>query len=219
MPTRTLVERRPWLLASLVAAIAYYFLKDDAFPGIYLYLLEAGAMFLLAAYALLRHSGHDSRMLAGVMALAGIGAVAVELDSWWGATALMVGNGLAIGLFLSHRRDALTSSQRVTAVVLMFLTPAIIWMLTADRSMAMIGLFFGLVLGGMAGAAWVSSFPRYRVGLGAVFYVISSIVSLAGAGSLTDSGLPGLIAWPLFYLGHFLMCIGVIQTLRQDHRG
>lgn len=218
MPKRALVERRPWLLASLAAAIAYYVLKDGAFPGTYLYLLEAGAMLLLAIYALLRHSGGESRMLAGVMALAGIGVVAVELDPWWGATALMVGSGLAIGLFLSHRRESLSSSQRITAVALMFLTPAIIWMLTADRSIAMIGLFFGIVLGGMAGAAWVSAFPRYRVGMGAVFYVISSILSVAGAGALVDSDIPGLIAWPLFYLGHFLMCIGVIQTLRGDHR-
>ena len=34
MPQRALIEKRPWLLASLIAGISYYFVKDSQIPGL-----------------------------------------------------------------------------------------------------------------------------------------------------------------------------------------
>lgn len=217
MPKRALVERRPWLLVSLAAAIAYYMLKDAEFPGVYLMAIEAGSLLLLAAYALLRHKSGDARMLAGAMALGGIGVVAVELDLYLGALTLVLGLALAIGLFLQHRRAMLDASQKAAATALLLLTPLIAWFLAAGHPNQMTAATFGLGVGGMAATAWTSIFPRYRVGAGAILYVASSLVSVSAMGPFQASGLSSLLAWPLFYLGHFLICTGVIQTLRRDH--
>jgi len=209
-----LVERRPWLLVSLADAIAYYALKDADFPGFYLLALEAGALLTLAIYAVLRHHDADSRMLAGAMAAAGAGVVAVELYAYAGAVILIIGNGLAIGLFTRHRRVSLEASQKVAAVALLALVPLICWRLPLDREAATLTGIYGLSLGGMAGAAWTSAFSRYRVGIGALLCVGAGILGIAGQGVLAGNAIPQLFSWPLFYIGHFLVCIGVMQKLR-----
>ena len=104
MPGRALLERRPWLLASIAAAIAYYGLKDAEFPGIYLLAIEAASLLLLSAYALLRHRSGASLMTAAAMALGGAGVVAVELDPLIGTLILTAGLGMLIGVFIQHRR-------------------------------------------------------------------------------------------------------------------
>jgi len=215
MPKRALVEKRPWLLASLASAIAYYLLKDRDFPGTYLFAFEAGALLLLAVYALLRHPTSDARLLAGSIACAGIGVVAVELDIWIGSLILIVGHGLAIALFLKHRRPSLAGSQKAAAIVLLLFTPLIAWLEAAGDPAALTAAVYALVLGGMAACAWTSAFPRYRVGTGAVLLVLAGLVSIGGMGPLAVSKLSGLTAWPLFYLGYFVICTGVIQTLRR----
>ena len=75
---------------------------------------------------------------------------------------------------------------------------------------------YALSLGGMAAAAWSSSFPRYRVGLGAVLFVASDLLIFAELGPLNTSSLPGLLIWPLYYVGQLLICTGVISALRNS---
>lgn len=215
MPRRALMERRPWLLLSLAAAIAYYLLKDGNFPGVYLYAIEAGAFLLLGAYALLRLGGHEGKPLAGVMVLAGIGSVAVELDSYIGALILLFSHTLALSILFQHPRAGLTMTQKYAGLALVVLTPLIAWLTVPDQTMRTMAVIYGLAVGGMAGAAWVSAFPRYRVGLGAVLVVAASLITILGAGLLAHNPLPGLVSWPLYYFGHFLLGTGIVQTLRQ----
>ena len=66
----------------------------------------------------------------------------------------------------------------------------------------------------MAASAWLSSFSRYRVGLGAVMFLASDGLIFARIGPLANSALPGLLIWPLYYFGQFLICIGVVGTVR-----
>jgi hypothetical protein len=216
MPKRALAEKRPWLLLSLAAAIAYYILKDADFPGTYLLIIEAGSILLLLVYAVLRHHDADSRLLAGALAAAGLGVVAVELDPWLGALLLIVGNGLAIGLFLRHRRETPSASQKGAAVALLLLVPLICWRLPLEREAAGLTAVYGLSLGGMAGAGWTSAFPRYRVGIGASLYTGAGILGIAGQGVLAESPAPSLLTWPLFYVGLFLVATCVTQKLRAD---
>ncbi len=215
MPKRALLERRPWLLASLIAAFAYYLLKDATFPGVYLFLIQAASLVLLTVYALLRHSGGDARSVAGFMGLSGLGVVAVELDFYIGSVILVLALALGIGLFVKYRRENLESTQKAAAVALLLLTPLICWRLPVERTDALTFGIFGLALGAMAASAWASRFPRYRVGLGALLVVAAGIITIARAGPLLNSDWPGLAGWPLYYLGHFLICTGVIQTLRR----
>jgi uncharacterized membrane protein YhhN len=69
----------------------------------------------------------------------------------------------------------------------------------------------------MAACAWLSLFPRYRVGAGAVMFVASDMLIFSAMGPLDLGQIPHYGIWPLYYFGQFLICTGVIQTLRRDH--
>ncbi|HMO69455.1 MAG TPA: lysoplasmalogenase family protein [Novosphingobium sp.] len=210
MPGRALMEKRPWLLASLAAAILFYLLRETALPEPALLLLKGAGVGLLAVWALLRHAGADSRMLATVMALGALGDMAIEWDLQAGAMAFFAAHIAAIALYLRHRREVLTPSQKAAALALVVLTPVISWLLSGRADVAL----YGLALGGMACAAWSSSFPRYRVGTGALLFVASDLLIFARMGPLAHSPLPDLLIWPLYYFGQFLIATGIVGTLR-----
>jgi uncharacterized membrane protein YhhN len=69
-------------------------------------------------------------------------------------------------------------------------------------------------LAAMAAAAWTSRFSRYSVGIGAMLFVASDLLIFARMGPLAQSQLPGMLIWPLYYAGQYLICFGV---LRGDH--
>lgn len=214
MPKRALIEKRPWLLASIVAALAYYLLADSAVPGVYLLVLRGPPFLLLAIYALLRHAGTDSRLLAAALTLSAAGVMAIELTLYAGMLLLIVSYGTAIALYLRHRREHTTPSQKAAAAALLLLTPAIAWLLPEDRAAAPALAVAALALGGMAAAAWMSSFSRYRVGSGAVLLVAATLLDVARTGPFAMNGLPDMLTWPLYYLGQFMICTGVIRSLR-----
>ena len=108
----------------------------------------------------------------------------------------------------------ITQSQKLAAVVLLVATPIISFLLPADRAAAVPVALYALALGGMAGMAWTSAFPRYRVGIGALLFVVSDLLIFAEMGPMADSPVPGLTIWPLYYFGQFLICTGAIMRLR-----
>ena len=70
MSRRALIEHRPWLLASLVAATSYFFLADETVPGLYAMVWKGLGVGFLALYALLRgRGGVDGTLIALAMAL------------------------------------------------------------------------------------------------------------------------------------------------------
>jgi len=78
---------------------------------------------------------------------------------------------------------------------------------------------YGLTLGGMASCAWMSAFPRYRVGIGAVLLLSSDLLVIGGLGPLMGQQLPDVLAWPIYYVGQLLITVGVVQTLRSRSAG
>lgn len=214
MPKRALIERRPWLLASIATAIAWFVLRDSAVPGLYLIALKGAPVALLAVYALLRHTGFDSRMLALVMALSALGDVAIELDIGAGGAAFLLSHLAAIALYMRHRRQTLAASQKALAVLVILAVPAIAWLLTARSGDGLLATAYAIGLAGMAAAAWTSTFSRYRVGLGAMLFVASDLLIFAGLGPLAGSPVRDLLVWPLYYSGQFLIATGVIGELR-----
>lgn len=214
MPKRALVERRPWLLGSLIAAIAYYLMRDGAFGGIYLIGIKGAAVGLLAVYAALRHAGRDASILATVMVLAACGDMVIELDRIWAGTLFFASHLVAMVLYLRNRRENPTGSQKAAAVALLLLTPLIAFGFVPAIEIAL----YALTLGAMAATAWTSRFPRYRVGAGAIMIVASDLLLFADMGPLAGSPMPELLVWPLYYAGQILICTGVIQTLRRDHQ-
>jgi uncharacterized membrane protein YhhN len=214
MPKRALIEKRPWLAASLVVAIAYFFLRDAALPEIEVLAVKGAACALLALYALLQGHGRDSRFLAAMMAVAALGDIAIGIDFGAGALLFFVYHAIAISLYMRHPRERATPSQKTAAVVMLLLTPLLFWLLPTDRALAWSAGLYGLALGGMAACAWMSAFPRYRVGVGATLFLASDLLLIAGRGPLTGQELAETLAWPLYYAGQFLIAVGVVRTLR-----
>ena len=214
---RALSDKRPWLLASLIAGISYYFVRDAAVPGLYLMAWKGAGVALLAGYALARHKGADSRQIALVMGFGALGDVLIELVLEWGAVAFLIGHLIAIALYLRHRRAAPGLSQRAAGLALLLLVPLISFLLPADGAAAPGIALYASGLGAMAATAWTSSFPRCRVGLGAVLFVVSDLLIFARMGPLAQSALPDLLIWPLYYFGQLLICTGVVGELRRRH--
>lgn len=218
MPRRALVEKRPWLLASLIAGISFYFVRHGQVPGLYLMAWKGAGVALLAAYALARHKGTDGRQIAAVMTFGALGDVLIELALEWGAIAFLIGHLIAMHLYWRHRRDRLSFSQKLTGLALLVLVPVTAFLIPTDRAAAPGIALYSAGLGAMAAAAWTSSFPRYRVGIGAVMFVFSDLLIFAQLGALAQSPLPDLLIWPLYYFGQFLICTGVVGELSRRSR-
>lgn len=210
---KALAESRPFLLLSLFFGISYFLVKDSSMPGLYQMVWKGAAVGFLALYAWARHKGQDGWLITGIMALGSLGDMLIELDLIWGALAFLAGHLVAIWLYARHRRAQLAVSQRALALVMLIAVPVISYMLPSDRAGAPGIALYATGLAAMAAMAWTSSFPRYRVGLGAVLFVLSDLLIFARIGPLASSPLPDLLIWPLYYAGQLLICTGVVQTL------
>jgi uncharacterized membrane protein YhhN len=77
---------------------------------------------------------------------------------------------------------------------------------------------YAALLGAMAATAWISRFPRYRVGIGAMLFVASDLLIFARMGPLAGSAVPGMLIWPLYFAGQALVAWGVVQALSSDQQ-
>jgi hypothetical protein len=216
MPKRALVEKRPYLLASIAAALAYYLLRGGETPELYVALVKGAAAGLLAVYAWHRSRSGDVHLIAGVMAVAAVADLVFEFYAMAGGALFFASHLLALALYLQphNRRPQLTPSQKGAAIALLLLTPVVAYLLARDWQAAV----YAVALGGMAGAAWTSRFSRYHVGIGALLFVVSDLLIFARMGGDSLGDLPRWLIWPLYYIGQFLICTGVVQTLRRDHQ-
>jgi uncharacterized membrane protein YhhN len=219
MAKRALIEKRPWLLASLAAAIGFCALRLTAVPELWSIALPGAATGFLALFAWLQRGGRDGGYLAAMMAVAALRDLLFQVDLAVSALVFFVYHVLAIALYLRHPRAHTSATQKAAAVAMLLLTPALAWLLPADRSLAPPVALYGLALGGMASCAWMSAFPRYRVGIGAVLVLTSNLLVIAGIGPWMGQPLPDALAWPLYYVGQLLITVGVVQTLRSRSAG
>ncbi|MFL0356555.1 lysoplasmalogenase family protein [Erythrobacter sp. GH1-10] len=212
MPKRALIDQRPWLLASVAAAIAFYFLRDNPIGGLYLILLKGAGVGLLAVYAFYRTKGLDGALIVLVLSLASAADMALEIDFTIGGGLFLASHLVALGLYLRNRRESTSASQKLLALALAISAPAISWLLSGDPMIAL----YAVSLGAMAAAAWMSRFPRYRVGIGAVLFVVSDWLIFSAMGPLDLAPLPEILIWPLYYAGMLMIATGVVQTLRGE---
>ncbi len=212
MPKRALIEHRPWLLASVVAATAYYFLWNNPIGGVWLILLKGAGVGLLAVYAVRRTHCVDGKILALVLGLSALADMAIELDFTVGGAVFLVSHLVAVVLYLRNLRSNATQSQKMLALALFLAVPGISYLLSERLDIAL----YALGLGAMAAAAWMSRFPRYRVGLGAVLFIISDWLIFSRLGPFELAPLPDILVWPLYYAGQLMIATGVVQTLRGE---
>lgn len=193
---------------SIAAFLAFDLVGRMHMPSAGGFIAKGASVGLLAVLALVEGRGRDGRLLAAVMALGALGDVAIEFMLEAGAAVFFVGHLVAIALYRANRRERLTSSQRLLALAVLVVVPVLGWMFTH----ALTTVLYALVLAGMAASAWTSRFSRYTVGLGAMLFVASDLLIFARLGPLADSPLPGMLIWPLYYLGQLMICTGVLKA-------
>lgn len=217
MAQRALIEQRPWLLASVTAATAFYFLSDNpVFEGTWGLLAKGASVGLLALYALLRvpQGKHraDGFLLVAALGLAAAGDVAIELDFLTGGALFAAAHCVAVVLYLRNRHQRPSPTQKLAGAMLLVLTPLVSYVLSGTVQIAIYAAF----LGAMASAAWMSHYPRYRVGTGAVLFVLSDWLIFARQGAFDFDPLPNLLIWPLYYAGQLMIATGIVQCLRGE---
>jgi uncharacterized membrane protein YhhN len=218
MAKQALIEHRPWLLASIAAATAFYVLSDQpVFEGLWGLLAKGASVGLLAVYVLRRlpHDRHRTQglLLAGALLLAAAGDVAVELWLEIGGVLFAAAHCVAMVLYWRSPRARHSPSQRLLSLALLIGTPVVAYLLSGEAMVAVYAVF----LGAMAASAWYSRFPRYRVGTGAVLFVVSDWLIFSRMGERVDLGpLPDLLIWPLYYAGQVMIATGVVQCLRGE---
>ena len=79
-----------------------------------------------------------------------------------------------------------------------------------------IAVAYVLIAAIMASMAWISRFPRYRTGIGALLFVASDIAIIAGQAELLPVELRRVAVWPLYFAGQALIAWGVVTTLRSE---
>lgn len=217
------MEKRPYLLLSLAAALAYFYLQASAIPEFYIWPIKGSACAFLAIYAWQRHSSADARLLAGAMAVAALADMAVEFDLRVGGAIFAFFHLMLIRLFMRNDGNR-AREERVDFVLvgLLVVPPVIAYLLTSGDVMKWLAAIYTGFAAIMAASAWASRFPRWKVAAGGILFVLSDLIIFAGLGPLADNVFPGteipltdILVWPLYYLAQFLITVGVITSLRK----
>jgi uncharacterized membrane protein YhhN len=206
--------RATWLLIpALLAGISFWFVGQHTIPTLPWIAWKGAGVGLLAIWAAVNARGRDGWLITAVLALGTLGDVLLERSQTGGALAFLAGHLTAILLYLLHRRSKPAPSQIALSVLLLLGVPLIAFLLPADRAAAPGIALYATGLGAMAASAWISRFPRYRVGLGAVLFVASDLLIFAKMGPLAGSLIPVLLIWPLYFAGQALVAWGAVTTL------
>ena len=215
MPKRALVEHRPYLLLSLLFAVTYFFAMDGKVGGAFLSIWKGAGVGFLAIYAAHRGVGRDGLLIAVFLLLCALADVVLEFSFLVGGALFAVAHLVAIALYLGNRRERTTGSQKAAGLALLAGTPLIAAMLTYPLDNWHLVAIYALVVGAMGASAWTSSFPRYRVGIGAILFVVSDLFIFAREAGHISLGLAEWLVWPIYYSAQFLIVTGVVQTIRK----
>lgn len=209
----------PLLLASLAAGLAYPLLWNAPLGEGALIALKGVGVGLLALLAATQARSTDGWLLAMLLGFGALGDVLLDIRFEAGVAAFAAGHVASIVLYRRNRRAAPTPSQRALAGALLLFGAVMPLVLLGSRDPQLVGLTaYSLLLTLMAATAWLSRFPRYRTGLGAVLFVVSDALIAARMGPLAGAAWVGYAIWLLYYLGQLLIFLGVSATLRGDRR-
>jgi uncharacterized membrane protein YhhN len=211
--SQDLAHKRPFLLASLIFGLSYPLASYFAVPELFAIIWKMAAVGFLVPYALRKHHDGDFAILAAFLAFCALGDGLIEIEMLWGGIAFAVAHVIAIGLYLRHWRKRAAFSQRMLAITVLVCAPFIAYRLPGSESMGQQAALYTLFVAGMAACAWSSQFPRYRVGIGAMIFVVSDLLIFARMGPLAGAGWIGLAIWYLYYVAVLMIATGVVTTL------
>lgn len=208
-------DRHAWLwAAALIAGASYMWPVVQGLEGPAIIAWKGAGVSMLAIWAFLNARSRDGRWIAAVLACGAVGDVLLDaVGLTVGALAFIAGHILATILYLRHRRSQLTPSQRLLGAVLAPMTVLISWLLIPNAENALGIAFYAVFLGAMASTAWISQFSRYRVGIGAVLFIVSDWLIFARAGGHVDADIARMLIWPLYFAGQALIARGVVGRL------
>ena len=204
------------LAAALVAGVSYLAADQLALSPVAGLIWKGSGVGLLAVYAALLARSFDGWLLAVVMALGAAGDVLL------GAAGFVIGGGVfllghltAIWLYLRNRRPGLSRADWVSGLLLVPATVTVAFLLPADRAGAPGVAAYALGLSTMAATAGLSTFPRGRVALGALMFLVSDLLIFARSGPLAGqaTALVGFLVWSFYFAGQALICVGVTRAL------
>ncbi|WNO55054.1 lysoplasmalogenase family protein [Stakelama saccharophila] len=201
--------------AGLIAGASYCLAAWFGWAGPWVTVWKGAGVGLLAAWATARARTVDDGLLALMLVFYATGDVLLDVVGLAiGAIAFLIGHLFAIALFLRNGRARPSGSQRLLGRLLGPLTVviavALVWRTGSEMAA---GIYAG-VLGVMAATAWLSRFPRYRTGVGAILFVASDLLIFARAGPLGETVVPTLLVWPLHFGGVALMVWGIRAVRR-----
>lgn len=198
------------LIAALVAGVSYALADRFDTTTAAMTAWKGAGVTLLALWCAAQAKNADGWLIAAVMACGAAGDILLEaMGMTAGAAAFLAGHLIAVALYFRNRRGETSVSQKALAATVLVATPILGWLFTHQLAVA----FYALVLGAMAAAAWISRFPRYRVGIGAMLFVASDLLIFARLGPLAASAWAGFLIWPLYFVGQALIATGVMRAL------
>ena len=200
------------LLAAVFAGFSYIWPVVAQLNGPLWTLWKGAGVGLLAVWCVLQARSRNGWLIAAVMALGAAGDVLLETNGVSaGAAAFLTGHVVAIGLYLRNLRLEVTPSQISLAVLVVPFTLFLTWNLTRDGGVTLYALFLSV----MAATAWISRFPRYRTGIGAMLFVASDLLIFARMGALAGTVWISPAIWLLYFCGQLLIALGVVKSLVQ----
>lgn len=203
--------------AALLAGASFMLAVVNGWSGPGIIAWKGAGVALLALWAAVQARSTDGWMIAGVMALGAAGDVLLDAQGLeTGGLAFAAGHVLAVILYLRNRRPALSTSQRLLGWLLVPLSVAIVWLLLAGQGGWWHGAIYTAFVAAMAAVAWISRFPRYRTGLGAILFLVSDLLIFARLGGAVPDATARLLIWPLYFGGQALIVWGVVRTLRGE---
>lgn len=171
---------------------------------------------LLALWAARNAWSFDGRLIAAVLGLGALADMLLEVEFLVGGTVFAIGHMVAIYFYLRNRRPNLSTSQKLLSLLLIPLATYLAWAMPHDAAQANQAALYSLFVTAMAAAAWISRFPRYRTGIGAMMFVISDLFIFSRFGPLEGWLLPDFLVWPLYFGGQALIAWGVVDTLTHE---
>lgn len=204
---------------SLVFGLGYPLVLGLPLPPAASVAAKGAAVGLLALAAAVSARKFDGWLLAAVMALGAAGDVLLEIEFGAGAAAFAAAHVVAIVLYVRNRRAGVLWHDFGWAAVLPACSTLIPALLLRGRPESVAFSLYGLLLGAMAGSAWMSRFPRRLVADGAVLFLLSDMLIAVRLGTGASAFELGLAIWLLYYVGQLLIFLGVKSSLPAEPAG
>lgn len=206
--------------AAMMAGVSYMLPVAMGWDGPAIIAWKGAGVGLLALWAATLARSTDGWLIAAVMALGAAGDVLLDARGLeTGAVAFALGHVVAIALYARNVRPQRSGSQTMLALLTPPTSLLIVWAMLAPVPGWWHAAIYTLFVAVMAAMAWISRFPRYRVGLGAMAFLVSDLVIFAREGGLVPGLAGSLLIWPLYFGGQALIAWGVVRTLAGARTG